>query len=60
MRKWFAAQGYRGDGTPPIMPPDFIAQIAVRYITTFEKLTGTIFAPGEQPAAERIRRSLDF
>lgn len=59
MRKWYAAQGYRGDGTPPTMPPDFIAQIAARYLATYEKLTDTLFAPGAQPAAERIRQSLN-
>ncbi|MCB8927949.1 MAG: phosphoribosylaminoimidazolesuccinocarboxamide synthase [Ardenticatenaceae bacterium] len=58
MRKWYAAQGYRGDGTPPTMPPDLIAQIAARYMTTFEKLTGTVFTPGQQPAAERIKENL--
>jgi phosphoribosylaminoimidazole-succinocarboxamide synthase len=58
MRQWYAAQGYRGDGTPPTMPPDLIAQIATRYLTTFEKLTGTVFAPGVQPAAERIWENL--
>ncbi|MCA9999920.1 MAG: phosphoribosylaminoimidazolesuccinocarboxamide synthase [Anaerolineales bacterium] len=58
MRKWYAAQGYRGDGTPPTMPPDLIAQIAARYLATFEKLTGTVFMPGAQPAAGRIWENL--
>lgn len=58
MRKWYAAQGYRGDGTPPTMPADFIAQIAARYIAAYEKLTGETFVPGQQPALERIRRNL--
>lgn len=58
MRKWYAAQGYRGDGTPPTMPDDFIAQIAARYIAAYEKLTGRPFVPGAQPAAERIARNL--
>ena len=58
MRKWYAAQGYRGDGTPPTMPDDFIAQIAARYIAAFEKLTGQTFTPGEQPAVERIEKNL--
>jgi phosphoribosylaminoimidazole-succinocarboxamide synthase len=58
MRQWYAAQGYRGDGTPPTMPPDLIAQIAARYLTTFEKLTGTVFTPGRLPAAERIWENL--
>ncbi|MDT8306518.1 MAG: phosphoribosylaminoimidazolesuccinocarboxamide synthase, partial [Anaerolineae bacterium] len=58
MRKWYAAQGYRGDGTPPTMPADFIAEIAARYIGAYEKLTGETFVPGEKPALERIRRNL--
>lgn len=58
LRKWFAAQGYRGEGVPPIMPPDFVAAVAGRYIDTYEKLTGQTFVPAEHPTAERIRRSI--
>ncbi len=54
LRKWFAEQGYRGDGVPPKMPADFIAQVAARYIAAYEKLTNQTFIPGEYPAAERI------
>ena len=60
MRKWYAAQGYRGDGAPPIMPDDFIAQVAARYIAAYEKLTGEDFMPGERPILSRIRKNLDF
>jgi phosphoribosylaminoimidazole-succinocarboxamide synthase len=58
LRKWFADQGYRGDGTAPDMPADFVARVAARYIAAYEKLTGRPFEPGEQPAAERIARNL--
>ncbi len=58
MRQWYAAQGYRGDGTPPTMPPDLITQIAARYITTFEMLTGKSFSPGEKPVLARIQKNL--
>lgn len=58
LRKWFAAQGYRGDGTPPAMPPEFVAQVAARYIDAYERLTGTAFVPAETPAAPRITRAL--
>lgn len=58
LRKWYAAQGYRGDGHPPTMPDEFIAQVAARYISAYERLTGTEFVPGEQPAAARINRNL--
>ena len=58
MRLWFAAQGYRGDGTPPTMPDEFVAQIAARYIAAYEKLTGQEFVTGEQPVVERIAKNL--
>ncbi|MDQ1300212.1 MAG: phosphoribosylaminoimidazole-succinocarboxamide synthase [Chloroflexota bacterium] len=59
LRLWFAGQGYRGDGIPPVMPAGFIAQVAQRYIAAYERLTGETFIPGAQPAAERIGRALD-
>jgi hypothetical protein len=40
------------------MPPEFIAQVAQRYIAAYERLTGLSFTPGAQPAAERIRQAL--
>ncbi len=58
LREWFAAQGYRGDGVPPVMPPEYIASVAERYIRAYERLTGAAFVSGEQPAAERIARNL--
>lgn len=58
LRAWFAEQGYRGEGVPPTMPADIVAEVARRYLMVYERLTGDVFEPGEQPAAERIRRSL--
>lgn len=58
LREWFVAQGYRGDGVIPTMPPDVIVRIAQRYISAYERLTGTAFVPGEQPSAERIAHNL--
>ncbi len=58
LRLWFVRQGYRGEGEPPKMPPEFIAQVAQRYIAAYERLTGETFVPGEQPAVERIRSAL--
>lgn len=56
LRKWFAAHGYRGEGTPPVMPPDVIADVAARYITVYERLTGEPFTPAPHPVADRIRK----
>ena len=58
LRLWFVRQGYRGDGQPPTMPPDFVAQVAQRYIAIYERLTGRTFVPGAQPADERIAHAL--
>jgi phosphoribosylaminoimidazole-succinocarboxamide synthase len=58
LRAWYAEQGYRGDGPPPVMPPEFVAQVAARYLAVFEQLTGRALVPGRQPAADRIRQRL--
>jgi phosphoribosylaminoimidazole-succinocarboxamide synthase len=58
LREWFAAQGYRGDGQPPAMTDEFIAQVAARYMSAYERLTGLTFVPAEQPAQARIVRNL--
>ncbi len=58
LRLWFVQQGYRGEGEPPTMPAEFVAQVAARYIAAYERLTGQPFVPGEQPAAARIIRNL--
>lgn len=58
LRKWYAGQGYRGEGDPPKMPAEFVATVAERYIAVFERLTGRDFVPGTLPAAERIANTL--
>ncbi|MDJ0752866.1 MAG: phosphoribosylaminoimidazolesuccinocarboxamide synthase [Ardenticatenaceae bacterium] len=58
LRKWYAKQGYRGDGEPPQMPDDFRVAVAERYIAAYEKLTGRTFEPAEIPAEPRIRRQI--
>lgn len=59
LRLWFVEHGYRGEGQPPQMPAEFIAQAAERYIAAYERLTGLTFTPGEQPADARIARALE-
>lgn len=45
LREWFAKQGYKGEGEPPVIPNDLRAKVAARYIETFERLTGEDFMP---------------
>jgi phosphoribosylaminoimidazole-succinocarboxamide synthase len=58
LRLWFVERGYRGEGVPPVMPGEFLAQAAARYIASYERLTGQTFVPGEQPVRDRIARAL--
>jgi phosphoribosylaminoimidazole-succinocarboxamide synthase len=60
LRLWFAAQGYRGEGPPPLLPAEFVANLAARYIYVYEKLTGRDFVPAALPAAPRIAKALEF
>jgi phosphoribosylaminoimidazole-succinocarboxamide synthase len=59
MREWFKKEGYTGDGQPPTMPDTVIAQVAARYIQAYEQLLQDDFVPGEQPATDRIERTLN-
>lgn len=58
LRQWYAARYYHGEGKPPKMPSDFVAQVAARYMAAYEKLTGQAFVPGQQPVMERIQMNL--
>jgi len=58
LREWFKGQGYTGEGQPPIMPPEFAAQVAQRYIDVYERLTEKEFIPGAPSVQRRIIRKL--
>lgn len=58
VREWYAAQGYRGDGTPPTLTDEVRVEAARRYIEAYELVTGLEFVPHEGPVDERIRRNL--
>ncbi|MCK6576943.1 MAG: phosphoribosylaminoimidazolesuccinocarboxamide synthase [Anaerolineae bacterium] len=60
LREWYVANGYRGEGTPPRLPKDVIAQVAERYIAAYERLTRSTFAPEayDPPPALRIAGTL--
>lgn len=58
MRLWYVQRGYRGDGEPPVLPPEVIAETARRYIAVYEALTGRTFVPAATPAEPRITEVL--
>lgn len=58
LRLQFAARGFRGEGTPPPIDPEFAVQVALRYIGAYERITGQQFVPAAQPAQARIVAAL--
>lgn len=57
-RKWYVAQGYRGDGPPPQMSKDLQIKTAGRYISIYEKITGKKFKPEKYPQDAKIKKIL--
>jgi phosphoribosylaminoimidazole-succinocarboxamide synthase len=54
IRLAYVARGYRGEGSPPVMPQDLWASASQRYIDIFEQLTGEGFQPGSYPVEPRL------
>ena len=59
VREWLAAQGFRGDGTPPPLTDDVRVEAARRYIQAYELVTGRDFIVSDEPVAERMIRNLE-
>jgi phosphoribosylaminoimidazole-succinocarboxamide synthase len=58
VREWLAAQGFRGEGRPPVLPDEIRIEAARRYIQAYEQVTGKTFVPATEPLEPRIRRNL--
>ena len=58
VRRWYIAQGYKGDGDAPPLPDDVRVGAAERYIAAYEQITGEAFVPDESPPAARIAKNL--
>lgn len=58
-RLWYAQQGYRGEGVPPVMPEEMIRQVLKKYIIAYERLTGQSFEMPEGNPQERILMNLE-
>jgi phosphoribosylaminoimidazole-succinocarboxamide synthase len=54
VRRAFAELGYKGDGPIPELPGEVWSATTGRYITAYECLTGTPFAPGAYPVPDRL------
>ena len=59
VREWLAAQGFRGDGTPPALTDEVRIEAAKRYIQAYEIVTGQEFKPIDEPIKERVQKALE-
>lgn len=59
VRRAFAAIGYKGNGPVPEVDPDVWTATTQRYISAYERLTGTRFEPGSYPVADRLVANLE-
>lgn len=60
LRIWYAKQGYKGDGKPPKLTKEIIAQVSKRYIDIYEKITGKKFKAMEYPIDKRISKACEI
>jgi len=58
LRRWYVAQGYRGDGPAPGLPPVLAEQMSGIYRQALERLTGTAFVPDMREPRARIMENL--
>jgi len=58
VRRWLAAQGFKGDGPIPSIPDDVRVEATRRYVHAVETITGAPFEPNLEDPTARIRRNL--
>lgn len=58
LRRFLAAQGWKGDGPIPRLPDEVRIESARRYIEACETVRGEAFVPNLEPPATRLERNL--
>jgi len=58
--QWLDAQGYRGDGHPPMVPDDVFNEISLRYQRAYEALTGAEFRTQSSGVEAEKEKLLSF
>ena len=58
VRRWLAAEGYKGDGPSPTIPDDVRVEASRRYIQACDEIRGTSFTPDENDPLPRIANNL--
>lgn len=58
VRRFLAAQGFRGDGPIPQIPDEVKVEAMLRYIEAVERITGQPFVPNVEEPEQRMARNL--
>ncbi len=58
VRRWLAAEGFKGDGPIPVIPDDVRVEASRRYIEAFERVVGEPFVADMRPPIPRIAAAL--
>jgi phosphoribosylaminoimidazole-succinocarboxamide synthase len=58
VRRWLAAQGYKGDGDPPTLPDEIRIEATARYIEAWERILGREFQPNLDDPNARMKKNL--
>lgn len=59
VREWLAAQGFRGEGEPPVLTDEVRVEAAKRYIQAYETVTGQEFVVVDGSISERLSQATD-
>lgn len=60
LRQWLLARGFKGDGQPPAIPDEVLEEVAWRYVTAWQTITGADFVPRSLEAAGESALVLDL
>ena len=55
LRQWLLSRGWKGDGPSPQIPDDVRVEVAWRYITAWQEITGKTFTPRAAGSTEEAR-----
>jgi phosphoribosylaminoimidazole-succinocarboxamide synthase len=59
LRQWLLERGFKGDGEPPAIPSEVLLEVAWRYVTAWQTITGTDLVPRSLDAAAESQLVLD-
>lgn len=60
LRQWLLAQGFSGEGKPPVVPAEVYQEVYNRYAEAFDLITGTKFVPSALKPEAQMEKLLSY